>query len=579
MPADLRYQPLGIQSATGWRVTSAGGEAAANAANTLAANLARMSDFAFAQGKQQAAVEGREYGAANPVTLEQLKQAQETGEPPQMPGNTWSTYGRAAREGALFSLQKNISIDATQKINELRVRAETTEMPLADYKKELDSLTSGYVASVSQVSPYAAAKVHASIGATASHAYNTYATEAIKKHKAQEKVRTEIGVQGIIDGIPAIVESSVGADAAQVAPGSTEAPAPLENQLAAQRVMVMRYAYSIGDAAMAKEKLKQFNDAVLTAKTAVIAKSLHGDDGTPTLENHNRIMRGDMSGNPTQPLWDSLDVEEKNQVKAAVRKQLTEKMALDSSVDGAKERDRKVAVDKARIDFVEAWSSGDRKAQEDALSSMKLNRDDSGFEKYSNLTNKESARTEQGLNLVLENQLVRGLLTVNKVMQYVEERRLSDEDAKGFLGKVKTANDEQIKDALVVVKNTVGYPDRPMINPSAEDRRAMQRVATIHNAMIAAKRAADARGVPFDAYKFAQDETDKIMKAGPSNEDLRAAENQLKGMRKRFNIPEGASLAETKTALDKRLASGAAQRGGVQLYYDAIKLLEGPGSK
>lgn len=521
-----RYEPLGVRVGAVQPITTAAEEAAARGALSLSDNLTKMSNFAFEQAAAQAKVEGVEYGAANAPTIEQLKKGQETGAD-VMPGNSSTVFGRAARAGALDQMKQNIEIEARNKIAEFNAMAQKGDMPLDEYRKQLDSIVVGYSSSLAQISPSTAGSVRAALSTVASSAYTTHATQLYNKAQKRENIMVAAGIDNIIQNVDTIVQAG---GRIQGGPGD-EIYVPAENILAQERTRVMQFAYRLGDPELAKTKLKEFNDQVNTSLRNSVVKWTLGEDGVPQIRNLERILRGDVANTNVAGIWGQMSEEERTKTKDEIRRQLSASQSQDAAIEAAVERDRTKKVSNARIDFTNAWRDGDPDRQRAALETMQQNRDAEGYEKYSSLVDTDGSKTSPGVVFHLENELARGKLTRDRVMDAVASRRLSFKDGRDLLDKVNAYDDKNVETAMGFVKRTLGYPDRALFNPSAVERRAIQQVNLIQNEILARKMNADAKDEKFDPLAFATTRANELKKTGPSADDMRLAETRINGLR------------------------------------------------
>jgi hypothetical protein len=575
-----RYEPLGVRVAPVQGVSSAGAEGAARAASTLADNLTRLSNFAFAQAEERAKIEGAEYGAANAPTLEQLQRAQESGEPLPAVADTGSVFGRAARAGALIAMQQNIEIEARGKIAQLHAEARQKEMPLDQYRAQLDNIVVGYSTALAQVSPRTAGSVRASLSTVASSQFVQHSDWLLQKQVAQQKIAVAGAIDGVVRGVDAIVQAG---DRVSGEDGD-ERLVPVESILAAERTKILQFAQRINDPALAKTKLKEFQEAVDTAQRGQIVAWTRGEDGVPTLAKYDRVMRGDLTGTHLERAWAGMSEEQRTKAKDEVRRQMKAQLDLEGAFDVTAERNRRIAQGETRVEFIAAWRNGDAAGQRTAIEKMQQNRDAEGYEKFAGLVDREGSPSAAGEVFRLENELARGTLTRERVMDRVASRNLSYDDARKLLDKVDSATASGMTEALTVVKNSLGYPDRAIINPGAAERRAMQQVTTIHNEMIAARRLADAEGKPFDAYQYGRRRVEEIKSAGPSAEELRAAETRLNGLKIRLGLKPEATVEETKAALATATARRPNERGyfnpaQAPVYLNDIEMLTSAGGR
>jgi hypothetical protein len=582
-----RYEEVGVRVGQPTLASTAAAEARSKAAGTLADGLNRLSNFAFDEANKQAKVEGLEFGVANAPTPDQMKAAMDAGQPVPMVGDTYSTFGRSAREGALYAMQTNVEIEARNKIADLHAEARQKEMEPAAYQKAMQDIIDGYGSAMGQVSPQTAYAVRAKLSSIASTQFVAHSDWYLQKQQARQKIVVQGGIDGLIKGVDVAIAAG---DTVKEGPDGTVVTT-VEQKIDQGRAQIARYAAAVNDPALMQTKLKEYDDAVKAAQTSFIATWSQDTGGVPSLAKYQQIMSGkfdapvtgdtaaDAKSNRVARMWSGLSAEHRTKIQDEVRRQMSATLELDSKLDATVERQRKEAQATNRIDFMKAWEKGDSAAQTSALQRMQGLHDAEGFEKYSKLVGENGANTEPGLMFKLEGDLARGSLTTERVGALVAERKLSTNDARTLLPKITSANDGAMAESLTFVKNALGYPDKPLINPSMAQRKAEQQVHEIHNLMISAKRQADMAGKPFDPFAFAQAQIKERQASGPTAQELNAADGQIMGLRKALNLSPEAPLDQVNQALAKAISDKKFNAATATPYQNAIKLLQEHGPK
>lgn len=575
-----RYTDAGVRGAQSIAANVIGAQVSAQSAQNLSQNIDRLTSYAFAQLDKQAETEGVEYGVANAPTPEQIRQAQESGDPLPQVGDTFTTYGRAARAGSLFAIERNVETEARQKLAELQATAKLQEMSPGAYQKAADDIIAGYHASVSEISPKTALMIRASLATVASQQFVTYSNWLLDKKVAKEKIATVAGIDTIIQNVDNIIEAG---DSVSGQPGA-ETIVTVDQKLAGERTKILRYSLSINDPGLASSKLKEFNDKVTAAKIATVSRWTQSQEGVPTTAKYNQIMTGQVSDPAVQRMWDSLSIEEKTKAQDEVRRQMKATLELNASVEAEQARQRTQAVQENRISFVKAYEKNDAAAMQQSLEAMDKLRDADGREKYGAVVSEKRSHTEPGLMLTLEGELTRGTLTNDRVMTLVLNKRLSDTDARSLISKIETVSNREFTETMEYVKRELGYPDRSIINPSAIDRKAIQQVNKITNAMVAARRQADAEGKTFNPFDFAEKQIAEAKKNQTSDVDITRAEQRVKGLAKDLGLPPETPIAQIRQELARRTTLDPKDKAyrnpkTQQDFFDALKLLIDNGSQ
>ena len=90
--------------------------------SALSQNLNQMTNFFFKEMETRVQEEGELYGATNPITLEQIKKANQTGED-VLKGYGYGTKGKFARSAALEGLVLDVETQAVKSFTELDIQA------------------------------------------------------------------------------------------------------------------------------------------------------------------------------------------------------------------------------------------------------------------------------------------------------------------------------------------------------------------------------------------------------------------------------------------------------------------------
>tara|TARA_X000001388_G_scaffold58054_1_gene43301 strand:- start:2644 stop:4527 length:1884 start_codon:yes stop_codon:yes gene_type:complete len=146
--------------------------------NQLASSLDRMTSFFFQQASQQRTIEGQEYGAANAPTIEQLREATETGEDPFNYAPT--VFGRNARQAALAQVENEIIVDAAKRFDGLVYEAGRTLVSPKVLQQDLDSAIGGYTEILEATSPALARKMNAKLSMNANTLFDAYRKRYLK---------------------------------------------------------------------------------------------------------------------------------------------------------------------------------------------------------------------------------------------------------------------------------------------------------------------------------------------------------------------------------------------------------------
>lgn len=573
MPAPLpRYDDVGIRIAPVQPISPTAATAAAQVGETLVQNMHRLTTFAFKEAEETAKAQGLEYGAKNAPTPEQIRVAAQTGDTSVMPGDLTTTFGRASRASALSVTTQAMQAEALQKMTLMRAEAKAADLPAEKLAANMQAMIDGYGTALGQVSPASAASLRASLATTANSAYLAHLEQQIAREEARKKIQAQGAADALIQGIDDDIAAGNRVDP------KTGAVTTVDQLIGLKRVQILQMAAATNDPTFAKDKLKQLNDAVTKAKVAVVARwSVDPSTGVPSVGRFHQVMTDsiDKGGEMMTPeqyaktadvasMWSSMSIEEKVAAQDEIRRQMKGQLELDAAMGAQRDKQRSEAKALARIDFRKAWVAGDTNTMNDALARMDKLGDSDGYEKHASIMLEKRASTEQGLLLMLESQANRNTLTEDRIFELVQQRRLSDDDARNYLGKLDTIRERNFQTAMDMVKGELGYPDKGIIRiGNSEDRIADQRVARIRNALIEAKRV----NPDMDVYAEAQKQVTLIKNSGPSADTIRAWQAQIDANKRVLGLPADATLQQFRQAL----AADAAKGRGAAIGNDATK--------
>ncbi len=116
-------------------------EQQASGMSQLASSLNQMSKFFYKEMETRVVEEGEMYGAANPITLEELRKMEEGEDITGRFG--YGAKGKAARKAAFGALQSEIEIEASKDYQTYIMNAELKNLSVEEVADGLDAITIG----------------------------------------------------------------------------------------------------------------------------------------------------------------------------------------------------------------------------------------------------------------------------------------------------------------------------------------------------------------------------------------------------------------------------------------------------
>jgi hypothetical protein len=144
--------------------------------------------------------EGELLGARNPITIDEIKKAQQTGE--NVLGRLgYGAKGKAARSTALQILQNEIEVEARREFQNVTNDAIKQNIPYEELADSLDAITIGYTKLLDGVDSRMAYNVKGNLSVISNSLYSKYADDQIKKQQANDTLREMFAMQDDIQTI------------------------------------------------------------------------------------------------------------------------------------------------------------------------------------------------------------------------------------------------------------------------------------------------------------------------------------------------------------------------------------------
>ena len=522
-----RYTPVGITIAAPQPLTIAPQQAAAATGKILSAGLDRIANFAFRQAYQQAAVQGAEYGAENAPTIEQIKQAQEDGEPLEAPGDMTTVFGRAARAQGLSTMRLNVESAGRTELAQMHAKVINSEVPIDQYASQMNDVINGYSDAIKQVSPRTGQALRASLATVASMQYRVHATGLAKKAEARRTIMVNEAISQVIADAVTFVK---GGDQIEDAfePGD-QVVTTSEASITSQRNIILKLALSIGDARLAKSALTQFNTAVQAARVGVVADYVKNPDGTVNIQRYGAVLSGNLSGTPIEGVYHSMTGEQKAVTLKEVVRRGREAYTLGDAKDARIEKQRTMLVRRTHIEFMDAWEKGgadgtaNMKAARDRL---RLMGDDTKYAQFGKLMREGQPTSSERTLYELDKKLSEFTLTRSDIVDQIDKGQLSHSDGRAYFAKIATANNKSMQEAVQLYRTSLQV-EATIFNPTAGEKAKQNKVNVLQNKLIAERQRVRREGGQFDPMKVVKEaiteEANKTMAPG----ELRNAKNSV----------------------------------------------------
>ncbi len=512
------YQKAGIQSASIPQMTTVGIQEAGRTSQVLSQQLDRLSNFAFRQAEVEAKVTGREYGALNAPSAQQLEDAIARGEDPakQVPGDKTTVFGQTAREAALSSLTTSMEIEARKSVIDIQTAYEKGEITLDDMGTRLQLLASSQSEILRSIDPLAAQQFSASIGLSSNSAYLAAAKQEAVAAKKDLEISYRAGVDNVIRSAETMVRAGPQVNE------ETKEVVTVDQMIEASRAMILEYAMQIDDPSFAKQAIADLDKAVSDAKIGVVMDEAMLKPGVAL-----NILKGGtekFEDKEVQATFDILTNQERRTLFGELNAALSNKFSLESQAESAKEKKRTKESNELQASFTVAFLNGEREEMESILSELK-EKDPTAWASKS-----EVAATTAGIDKPqvvrnLEVLSLRNQLTQGDVDSAFNDGDLSISSYKTFMSDIKAQENQSYTKAITFLKGARGLPDQPLFNAAGVNRIAQQEVAKIQNELIIAMD----ENPGIDALQFVRDAIRDLEGSGDdlANDSLRRSAEHL----------------------------------------------------
>ena len=181
-------------------------EQQASGMTQLANSLNQMSNFFYKEMETRAEEEGEMYGAANPITIEELQKAIKTGEDVTNRLG-YGLKGRAARSTAFGNVMTEIELQASRDYVTLIDQAKQNDQSYEEVMDGLDAITVGYTDMLKGVSPENHIIMKGALSKLSSGHLKSYLSDMAEKQQQINESTVAAQLIASEQNIPTLVES------------------------------------------------------------------------------------------------------------------------------------------------------------------------------------------------------------------------------------------------------------------------------------------------------------------------------------------------------------------------------------
>jgi len=501
-----RYQPTGVLFADVPRMDFANVREEARAAQGMSQALDRISDFAFKRAATQAEREGKQWGYQNPVTPEQIKAAQESGQPLNLQdGNTY--FGAAARDVQAAVLRGDLELQARGEFARLSAAVDAGLVTdIKDVQTGLTAPIDGFAKLLAQLNPDEAAKFRASM-ATAGNAVYQNATKRIADLYIEGR---KASVAQAIDDSGVIISNIF----------RTEMdPVGLNQRVGLERQRVFDLAAATGSVDFIRTSMSDFDKGVVKVRTAVLTNYFGSNEfaGKPG-EMLSKLRDG--SAGKYAMIWSAMDEDAKNDI---IDKVLT-RVGGDAQL---RDREAKLQKDANRDEGLKVrdlFYKGEIGPDEAIKRLMKL--DDLTPAELRSIRKGEDKPDNDMLFGRLESMVDKSTIGENGIEEYAQQGAITWKQANELKRRARGV-DKSMSEAEQYINESLGVPDP--LTPGFRNER--KRAAEVKAQLKLDREAALQSGEPFNALARAT----ALVGARMKQEDVKLLEQDRGRLRDKLN--------------------------------------------
>lgn len=551
-----RYRPLGIGVSSLPSVNFAQtGMAQARVANTIASSLDRMSSFAFREAEVQAKLEGAEYGAANAPTAQQLEDATTPAEREELvPGGKGTVYDRAARSAAMETISLNLETAARQEITALRLTASATNMATSELQTKIDGVINGYSGALYDINPASSKRFRAGMSTVGNSAVVAHSNKLAELRLKQDKVDAIAGIDTIKTSLSDII-----ANGDRVVDGVA---VTLTDLLAAERSKVFDHAEKIGDPALLKRQLDDFDKIVSNEMIGVVSDWA----AESPLARDAELMMGKISDKRIASIYKQMTPEQRRGAIDAVFSVTAQDLQRESAMESKLSGDRKQNSISIRTDIAKEMNfpGSTGRSVSEMLDELEVT-DPESF-----LTMSQSVYNSAGSNdpdaiIALNSLQANGIMTHENLQAYLDNKKITFAEYQKRFEILESRRKEPLARAQQYIKNAINPV--PSLFGSANDRKNAQ-IGQITNDLTDAM-LLDPTIDPMNWVIARLKETEP---AGPTKKEIDKAQSLVDSFAKNQGIPN--EIVDVQNKLTDLISGNKA--AGMKQYkniFDAIETL------
>lgn len=455
------YQRRGIMYADLPRVETANLKESAAGFETINRRLDQLSSFISKKGTEYAQEQALQYAAQNPVTQQQINDAMSK----QAEGQSWlsaltggNVYDEALQVAQGSLLSNRLEIEATTRLNQLKVMAEAGQVDLGQAQVEIQDMIDGYTATISAFSPEAATKSRARMATDGNRVIDSIASQQAKVIFEAQKAQFE---DGLTESQRAIEDHFFRGD--QIDP-ETQTIVSAEARASIHKEVLLENAIT----SMQEGRVPAVYDMYRKARINGVAKGVLGADFASNLaEAYQKLAAGDMGKYAGS--WAEMTDAERKEVKTLVYNEIGHLEKFEKQETEAKKKDLR----EEHYDLMDEVVTATPERREEIRARAKEINVEYGSDLFTD-TQLEKIRTgdfaKKQKNKALLMELEKGIdaqqITREQISVLAYEDHIDFDDARKLNDRIKAVNNDLVKAELAEIKRYIEANKSPFLPSS-----------------------------------------------------------------------------------------------------------------
>jgi hypothetical protein len=354
MPDNPRYQNSGI-GYSAYPITPTvdpvGMRAQAAATGDIASLLDRMGQSLYKTATEEAQRQGLQWGAENPVSVDQLNAAIAAGDDPL--ATRYTHFGEAARKVQATILGTNLNAMGVAEMAQVQAAVELGKMPASAAVEKMDAISSAYSSTLAKVDPETGIKLRAALTSHSSSIYSHLAQQEVKKVQAAQKA----SIDDYFARLPKTLETEF--MAGDTTDPKTGVVITAEARVSAQRAQAIQAARITGDASYGTKFDKAVSDARINSFTKRFSQTDWAEDPVTALAKIDAWSTGKALGSS----WEAMTEEERIKVKERTIKEFAQRYDVVAKKDSAERLQAKNQTEALLLEYYSPGTTGSRKVE------------------------------------------------------------------------------------------------------------------------------------------------------------------------------------------------------------------------